>query len=64
MTIKDGDNFQTIKSDGDKQYRLGNFIEAIEKYSTYIQRNTSVGNIELALVYSNRCACFLQQGKV
>ncbi len=64
MTVKDGESFQTIKSDGDKQYSLRNFSEAIDKYSTYIQSNTSAGNIEIALVYSNRCACYLQQGKV
>lgn len=64
MTVKDGESFQTIKSDGDKQYSLRNFSEAINKYSTYIQSNTSAGNIEIALVYSNRCACYLQQGKV
>ena len=62
MTVKDGESFQTIKSDGDKQYSLGNFDEAIQKYSTYIQRNSTAGNIDLALVYSNRCACYLQQG--
>ena len=62
MTVKDGESFQNIKSNGDKQYSLGNFGEAIQKYSTYIQRNSSAGSIDLALVYSNRCACYLQQG--
>ena len=62
MTLGEGESFQSIKNDGDQFYSRGNFLGAIDKYSTYIQQNRNAENRELALVYSNRCACYLQQG--
>lgn len=61
MTIREGESFERIKSEGDRYYSEGNYAAAIERYSSYIQHNVTASNQELSLIYSNRCACYLQQ---
>jgi len=56
------ETFQNLKKEGDNFYASENFLAAIEKYTKCLQNFPNADSIDLAVIYSNRCACYLQQG--
>jgi hypothetical protein len=55
----------TYKQEGDELYKLCKYQEAISKYTMAIERCTDpASSADLHLVYSNRCACYLQVSQI